>query len=163
MAAGEIVPPEDEATRWIKPRLLGKDDDGQIIVDERGRPTMVFPAAYALADDEDGLSITWLQFFGVERLVHLPRAAEAFRVSIPSQNLKPKSAFAIAQIATILAVGKDHGAKLRIIQDPIDGNKGHSEIRRDPREISLLQSVLAEQVFSERYLYGDIRRDGWVP
>lgn len=163
MAKGEIVPPEHETTRWIKPKFLGKDDDGQIVVDQQGRPTVVAPAAFALADDEESLSITWLQFFGLERLAHLPKAAEAFRLSIPSQSLKPKSAFAIAQVAAIIEAGKDYGAKLRIIQDPVDGNEGHSEIRRYPREIGLLQTVLAEQVFSERHLYGALKQEGWQP
>lgn len=163
MAKGENVPPEDEATRWIKPKLLGKDDDNQVVVDTQGRPTVVAPSAFALADDEESISITWLQCFGLDRSAHLPKAAEAFRLSIPSQTLSAKGAFAIAHVAEVIAAGKDHGLKLRVVQDPVDGNAGHAEIRRYPREMGLLQTMLATQVFGERYLYGDIKQKGWHP
>lgn len=163
MAQGDALPPGDEITRWIKPKLLGKDDDGQVIVDDSGRPLKVFTEAFALGDGEDSLSVTWLQHFGPERLEHLPRAADAIRTSMESKTLQPKGALAIANVDLVLATGRNHGVKMRILEDPVDGNDGHAEIRRYPQEMGLLQNILANEVFAERYLYGDVREPGWAP
>lgn len=163
MAQGDALPAGDEITRWIKPKLLGKDDDGQVIVDGNGCPSKVFPEAFALGDDEDSLSVTWLQHFGPERVEHLPKAAEAIRASMESKTLQAKGALAVANVGVVLAAGRDHGAKLRILEDPVDGNDGHAEIRRYPYEMGLLQSVMANEVFTERHLYRDVKTPGWTP
>jgi hypothetical protein len=156
MARGDAVPPDDEVTRWIKPRQIGKDDDGNVVLDNQGQPAFIAPDAFALAEDEDGLSVTWLQHFALARANHLPAAAEAFRQSVPSQRLSGKSAFAIGSVGDILATGREHGSKLRVLQDPVPGNSGHSEIRRYPHEVGLLQEAMANQVFRERHLYSHI-------
>jgi hypothetical protein len=123
----------------------------------------VFPAAFELREDEDGLSVTWLQHFGNGRGQHLPLAADAVRRTTTSGKLQPQSAFAIATVLSIKEVGIDHDLKLRILQDPVDGNAGHSEIRRYPHEMSAFQLVLAEESFTERHLYDVLRQPGWTP
>lgn len=163
MARGDALPDSDEVTRWVKPKLLGRDDDGNVVVDGKGRPRLIFPQAFELRDDEESLSVTWLQHFGATRAVHLPLAADAFRQTTDSGKLQANSAFAIAEVRRIKEAGTAHDTKLRILLDPIDGNSGHSEIRRFPRELSSLHSVLADEVFVERYLYRHVKEDGWSP
>jgi hypothetical protein len=163
MARGDALPASDEIARWIKPRLLGKDDDGQVILDGKGCPSVVSPAAFELGQDEDSLSVTWLQFFGYARVGHLPAAAEAIRASMESKTLQAKGAFAIGSVHIVLATGRDYGVKLRILEDPVEGNDGHAEIRRYPRELGLLQIALARNVFAERHLYAQVRQVGWTP
>lgn len=163
MAKGDPIPAGDEVTRWIKPRLLGRDDDGNVITDTTGHPVFVFPEAFELRDDEDGLSLTWLQPFGTTRSIHLPAAAEAVRATTDSGRLSGQSAFAVGRVEEIKQAGAAAGVKLRIIEDPIEGNDGHSEIRRYPHEMGVLQSLLAAEVFSERYLYSAVKQQNWVP
>ncbi|WP_294122788.1 hypothetical protein [Sphingomonas sp.] len=163
MAKGDALPVGDEATRWVKRKFVGRDDNDQVIVDGNGRPTTVAPAAFELRDDEDALSVTWLQHFGPARAEHLPLAAEAVRVTQDSQKLSPQSAFVVGQVSAVISAGQDAGSKLRILHDPIDGNEGHTEIRRFPRDVGLLQTTLASEVFAERHLYDDVRKDGWQP
>ena len=163
MARGDALPDQDEVTRWIKPKLLGRDDNGNVVLDNQGRPKFVFPAAFELREDEDSLSVTWLQHFGNGRVQHLPKAAEAFRKSTNSGKLQAHSAFAIAGVASIKETGASHDSKLRILEDPIDGNPGHTEIRRYPREMSELQVVLAAETFAERHLYEKVKTPGWAP
>jgi hypothetical protein len=163
MARGDAVADHDDVTRWVKPKFVGKDDDGEVLLDEYDCPKFVAPAAFALALDEDGLSVTWLQQFGTGRAVHMRPAAEAFRSSIPSKKLSGKSAFAIATAGDVLAEGKKNSHKLRILHDPVDGNEGHTEIRRYPAEMGLLQLALATETFRERYLYQDISKKDWAP
>jgi hypothetical protein len=163
MAKGDALPDADEVTRWIKPKLLGRDDDDNVIVDQVGRPVFVFPAAFELRDDEESLSVTWLQHFGADRSQHLPQAADAFRKTTTSKKLQAQSAFAIATVASIKEAGGRHDLKLRILEDPISGNTGHSEIRRYPHEMSAFQTVLAEETFAERHLYDTLRQPGWTP
>jgi hypothetical protein len=163
MTKGDSLADEDEIARWIKPKLLGRDDDNNVIVDEHGRPTFVFPSAFELREDEESLSVTWLQHFGEGRKTHLPKAAEAFRKTTKSGSLQAQSGFAIANVGAVKAVGEKHHLKLRVLEDPVDGNGGHSEVRRYPREMGDFQTVLAIETFGERYLYRDVRETGWAP
>jgi hypothetical protein len=163
MAKSDPLPDQDEVTRWIKPKLLGRDDDDNVIVDGAGRPTFVFPAAFEMRDDEDSLSVTWLQHFAADRAQHLPLAAEAVRETTDSKRLQPKSAFAIAKIAEIKETGAKFDMKFRILEDPVIGNTGHSEIRRYPHEMGELQTILAAETFVERHLYGTLKQPGWTP
>jgi hypothetical protein len=163
MAKSDPLPDQDEVTRWIKPKLLGRDDDDNVIVDDAGQPTFVFPTAFEMRDDEDSLSVTWLQHFAVDRAQHLPMAAEAVRETTASKKLQPKSAFAIAKVEEIKEIGAKFDLKLRILEDPVPGNSGHSEIRRYPREMGDLQAILAAETFAERYLYGTLKQAGWAP
>jgi hypothetical protein len=163
MANGDAVSDEDEVTRWIRRKLLGRDDDDNVILDELSRPAFVFPAAFELGDEEDSLSVTWLQHFGEHRKQHLPAAAEAVRRTMKSGRLPAQSAFAIARVGPVKATGSDHDLKLRVLEDPVEGNTGHTEIRRYPREMSAFQAVLAAETFAERHLYDYLRQPGWTP
>ena len=163
MAKGDSLPDQDHVTRWIKPRFVGKNDDGSVIVDKAGRPSMIFPHAFEMREDEESLSITWLEHFGGTLGIQLPLAADAVRTTTQSGTLKDKSGFAIGLVSHIKEAGSKHGAKLRVIEDPINGNSGHSEVRRYPRSADLLYSELAGDTFSLRYLYGEIRQAGWTP
>lgn len=158
MARGDSIPDDNEVARWIKPKLLGRDDDDNVVLDAHGRPVFVFPAAFELRDDEDSLSVTWLQYFAEGRAQHLPKAADAFRQTTRSGKLQAQSAFAIAKVGALKETGVRHDLKLRILEDPIDGNPGHSEIRRYPREMGEFQAVLATDTFGEaistRFLEG---------
>jgi|GEM_PF-873524 len=163
MAKGDAVPEEHHVTRWIKPRFLGKNDDGTVDVDEFGCPQTIFPSAFELRDDEDALSITWLEHFGATLADQLPLAAEAVRSATASGDLKPKSAFAVGNVGQIRTAAQDHGFKVRIIEDPEDNNTGHCEVRRYPRDADEFYQAMALDVFRRRYLYGDIVKPGWGP
>lgn len=163
MAKGDAVADEDEVTRWIKRKLLGRDNDDNVILDEFGRPAFVFPAAFGLGDEEDSLSVTWLQHFGEHRKQHLPAAAEAVRRTMKSGSLHAQSAFAIARVGPLKDAGANHDLKLRVLEDPVEGNTGHTEIRRYPHEMSAFQAVLAEETFAERHLYATLKQAGWDP
>lgn len=163
MAKGDALPDGDEVTRWIKPKLLGRENDGSVIVDAAGCPTFVFPAAFELREDEDSLSVTWLQCFAADRSRNLPQAADAFRKTTDSGNLQSKSAFVIATVDAIKNAGVQFDLKLRILEDPIKDNSGHAEIRRFPREMGPFQTLLAAETFLERHIYGTLKQPGWTP
>lgn len=163
MAKGDALPREDETTRWIKFKFIGKDDDGNVEVDAKGCPITVAPHAFELDQDEDGLSLTWLQSFGTERAEHLPAAADAVRQSQNSKKLSANSAFAIGEVGALISAGQDCAQNLRVLHDPIHDNKGHTEVRRYPHDVGDLQMQLANRIFNERYLYADVRKIGWRP
>lgn len=163
MSRFDSLPSGDDVTRVIKPSLLGRDDEGNVIVDEKGLPRAIFPSAFELRSDEDGLSINWLQCFGAEKREQIKLTAEAVRLTNKSKKLSVKTGFAVAKVSEVLKAGQDNGSKLRVVHDPIDGNRGHSEIRQYPRELSAFQEVLASETFTECYLYGDVINDGWRP
>ena len=157
MAQHDAVPSEHDVTRWIKPKLMSADDKGDIETDRDGRPLFIFPQAFALRDDEEYLSVTWVDFFGPHRLGNLKAAADAFRESTDSKRLAAKSAFAVANVAKIAACCREHGHSVRIVEEPVDSNDGHAAIRRYPRDVGELQDRLAGSVFLERWFYNDLK------
>jgi hypothetical protein len=163
MAKGDALPEEHHVTRWIKPKFVGKNDDGTVILDASGRPDAIFPDAFKLRDDEDTLSVTWLERFGSSLADQLPAAAEAVRASTNSGQLKSSSAFAVGNVGKIKGTAADNGFKIRVVEDPEGENPGHSEVRRYPRDADELFQTLAESVFRPRFLYGSLTAAGWKP
>src|ERR1700753_3060157 len=108
MAKGEALPSDAELSRWIKRKYLGRDEDDKIIVSDQGRPTRVFPEAFELKPDEDGLSVTWLQFFAPARVDNIPASAEAVRQSMETKVLPDNSAFAVAPLEAVAARASEH-------------------------------------------------------
>ena len=145
------LPLADSVTRWIRAQYVGKDDDGQVIVDAAGSPLVVAPEAFELTADEVGLSVTWLEHFSSVRAEQLKLASAAVRSSLDSKSISKKSIFAVGNVARIIDCGKAYSIKLRVLHDP-DDNPGHSEIRRLPPDLGEIHLALATNVFGERYL-----------
>lgn len=156
MARNDPVPADDDITRWVKLRFIARDDTGVPIRDAKGKIAQIAPQAFELREDEEYLSVTWLQCFGADRVTHLPAATEAVKNSQTSKSLAKNSAFAIAQVALMAATCLEYGAKVRILQEPEDDNVGHVAVRRFPAEASDLHVALASDLFGERYTYQEI-------
>ena len=159
MARNDPVPAEDDITRWIKPAWVKRTDDGEAERTPTGEIAQIAPQAFELREGEEYLSVTWLQAFGAERQVQLPLAAEAFRHSQPSKKLGLNGVFAIAGVETLSNACKEHGAKIRVLQEPEDENPGHVAVRRFPAEAGDLHVHLATEIFLERYTYKEIKAD----
>lgn len=134
---------------------------GKLEKDETGVPTgrLLF-SAFQRRENEDGLSVTWLEYFTGERPEQIVRAVQAIRAS----NFKPggKSAFAIGGVGPIKQACVSKGHKIRIIHAPEDDNKAHAELRQFPRDdLALLEALAtttwADMVFNSAVPQGEAR------
>lgn len=156
MAKNDPVPDAHSLARWIKPRFLAKNDEGDVDTDANGRPVFVFPQAFELREDEEYLSVTSLDLFDGERTEQLQRAAEAIQSSTEKNKLSKKSAIALGYSGQLKENCRSHGHNVRVLEEPVDQNIGHVAVRRYPRDVPELFELLSETCFSERYIFGDL-------
>lgn len=157
MAQHDPIPEEHDVTRWIKPKLLAANDEGEIELDVSGQALQIFPRAFSLREEEEFLSLTWVNYFGDCRKEDISAAAEAFRASQDSGKLPVSGVFAIAQVARIKQACEGHDAKVRILEEPEEQNPGHVAVRRYPRGVDELYEELADEIFLERHFYRDLK------
>jgi hypothetical protein len=118
---GDAIPPENHVFRHCRKGDLKWDPDGTI----RG----VFPDAFE--PDEDGISVTWMEFFGGSPAEQL----EAARAAMDrARRLRASNRLAKLKVSTILAAGEEVKRVLFVVHDPIEQpqereNLGHSLIQ----------------------------------
>lgn len=121
---------------------------GKLETDGNGEPTgrLLF-SAFQRKEDDEGLSVTWLEYFPGDRPQQIERAVQAIRAS----NFKPgrKSAFAIGGVGPIKQQCLANKRKIRIIHEPVDDNKAHAELRQFPRDNVPLLEALAASTWAE--------------
>ncbi len=134
---------------------------------ERESETDVFlgitPAALKLsAQDEGGISVTWIEYFGLYSLGSKTSAATAIRNAFPSKKIGKKSVFACAEVGMVVAIGNNFHKKLRVVHDPVTNNSGHAEIRHfTDGDISLLE-YLSSAAFVDISSYHELNLDKTV-
>ncbi len=156
MANNDTVPDDHDLIRYIKRRFLAKNDDGSIVVDNSGKPTMVFPQAFELREDEEYLSLTSIQLHDLDRAIGLVAGVHAIQESTVSKKLSRTSAVSIGLNRSMKSACKEHGHNVRVLEHPEDENIGHVGVRRYPRDEIELFEVLSEDVFSDRHLIEDL-------
>jgi hypothetical protein len=144
---GQNLPDEHHVIRVVPYSKLDKDADG--------KPTgLLLFSAFQRKRDEEGLSVTWLEYFAGNRPQKIQRAVHAIRAS----DFKPggQSAFAIGGVGPIKQKCLDRNHKIRIIHQPEDDNKAHAELRQFPRDDIALLEELATSTWAEVVLNADI-------
>jgi hypothetical protein len=139
---GQNLPREDHILRLVSPSRLRKDENNVVIG--------VLHTAFERKPDEEGLSVTWLEYFAGTRPDQEVAAVHAMRAS----NISPgkNAAFAIGNVGAIVDTCTDCGHKVRIIHWPEPDNKAHAEIRQLPRDDLQLLERLAATVWSATIL-----------
>lgn len=140
MAARKALPNDHHVLRFASLARRVVHADGTV-----GGPS---PAAFSLsASDKGGLSVTWVEYFG--KMDHATRglAAAAHRESLDSKKLPSQGVFAWALNSDILQAGNEYRKTLRVVHDPVEGNDGHSEVRRFTDEDLDLLEFMSTDVF----------------
>lgn len=159
MAKNDPIPDEHDLIRYIKRRFLAKGDDGNVEIDEAGRPSIVFPDAFQLREGEDYLSLTSRNLHHADRQTGLKLAARAIQLSMASGNLSKTSAFAVGTCLDIKNACEEFSIKIRVLEEPEIDNIGHVAVRRFPIDNLELNELLCDDVFSERYFVQDLIKD----
>jgi len=146
---GQNLPPEHHVVRVVP--------FGKLRLDENNTVIGVNYTAFERRADEDGLSITWMEYFSGNRSEQIVATVRAIRAS----NFKPspKSGFAIGQVQNIADACRERKHKIRIIHWPEDDNHAHAEIRQLPRDDLDLLELLASNTWSELVLNANIPPD----
>lgn len=139
---GQNLKPEHHVVRYIQFGKLRTDADGNVVG--------INYDAFLRRPNDDGLSVTWLEYFAGERALQIASAVHAIRAS--NMNPRPKSGFAIGNVAAIKGACESRQHKIRIIHWPEDDNKAHAEIRQLPRDDTVLLEQLAAGAWSELVL-----------
>lgn len=157
MARNDAVDDTHEITRWLSRNYLEKDDEGKPVRDRKGNIQHVDPRAYALREGEEYLSVTSINHFNTEKIVSLPLAVEAFRMSLDSQKLPATSAFGISRVGDFKQACRSSGENVRVVEEPVDNNPAHVAVRRYPPDNQELLNLLAATTFAEAYTYSEIK------
>lgn len=135
----QSLPPDDHVVRVVPFKKLRRDENDNVLG--------ISHVAFELRPVDDGLSVTWLEYFAGDRSEMLTAAVQALRAS--KFKPAPKAGFAIGQVGAIKATCLEYGAKIRIIHAPTDDNKAHVEVRQLPRDSAALLEALAATSWSE--------------
>ena len=152
MKGHQKLPDDHHVVRYVPFSRLDTDADGKVI-------GLLF-SAFQRKDTENGLSVTWLEYFAGDHQARIVAAAQAIRAS--AMTVGKKSGFAVGGVGPIKAQCLDRGHKIRVIHSPEDDNKAHAELRQYPIDDRELLERLATGVWSELKLNVDIP-DGKVP
>lgn len=136
---GQNLPPDDRVVRVVQFKKLRRDEYDNVLG--------ISHVAFERRPDEEGLSVTWLEYFAGDHSEMLTAAVQALRAS--EFKPSPKSGFAVGQVGAIKATCLEHGAKIRIIHVPTDDNKAHAEVRQLPSDNIALLEALAAKSWSE--------------
>lgn len=142
------LPDNDHVIRFIRKRLLRRDENGNILG--------ILPQALELREGEQYLSTTWLEHFHPEYERGLVRAAEATRRQL---TVKPKDGFSTTKIGVLRRICESFGHRVRTVREPVIGNSGHVAIRRFPRDNLELMEELAARAFVDTRLASDVPLD----
>jgi hypothetical protein len=134
--------------RYVAWGRLRKDGDDNVVG--------FLPQAFQRREDEDYLSVNWLEFHDGDRETQLSLSVWAMRDSF-ERPLGAKSAFAIGNVGKVKEACQTAGSRVRIVHEPDEPiNPAHAGIRQLPRDDLSLLEALAADAFAERVHNADI-------
>lgn len=115
---------------------------------DTGMPMGPSAAAFGMRDeDEGGLSVTEIEFFGPNSPLTRGLAAAAYRDSQASKKLGTQAIFSWALIGTVKQAAEAYGKTVRVVHAPVAGNPAHAEVRHFTYEDLDLLAFFASDVF----------------
>lgn len=140
------LPDEDHIVRYVPWTRVAKDADDNVLG--------ILPEAFQRREDEDGLSVNWLERVGASDMA----AALQATVSLIGNTMKvgKKARLTVSNVHKFKDICAQRGQQVRIIHAPEEGNEPHSEVRRIPRDdLRLLEDLAAGAVLSH-HCCGDL-------
>lgn len=133
------VPNDSHVVRYVRKRLLRRDEDGNVLG--------ILPQALELRDGETYLSVTWIEHFDPRFEEGLIEAAEAIRRQLTVKN---NDGFSTTEVRPFCDICERFDERVRVLHEPVNPeNTGHVAIRRFPRDNLDLLDLLASEAFVE--------------
>jgi hypothetical protein len=137
---GKNLPDEDHVIRYVPWGRLRRDEDENVLG--------FLPQAFQLRQEEDYLSVNWLQYYDGDPETQIRLSVWAMRDSF-EKPLGAKSAFAIGNVGEVKKTSEAFGSRVRVVREPEPRNPGHSAILQLPRDDLSLLEALAADAFTE--------------
>ncbi len=135
---GQKLPATDHVARHVPWQRLRRDEDDNVLG--------VLPEAFRLRSGELGMSVNWLEHYPGDHQARLAAVIGSLRVNL---NIRPKSAFAIANVGTLENCCKQSGSSVRIVYAPTKEIPCHALVRDMNHDDLGLLDLLADDVFTE--------------
>jgi hypothetical protein len=145
ISKGSNLPNEDHVMRYVPWSKLRRDEKEQVIG--------FLPTAFELRENEQSLSLNWLEYFSGDRNHKIRESVDTFR---RVRKVGAKSAYGIGKVGQIKDICDAHGARVRIVYEPDVDNLAHAGIRRLPPDDLSLLDALASQAFTELVHNADV-------
>lgn len=142
---GMALPDPDHVVRHVSWNKLQKDENDNVLG--------FLPQAFALRENEDGLSVNWIEHFDG---CHDERIAKTIQELRKTISVKPKSAFGISTVQAIKQTCRNTPKAIRVVYWPNDNNVTHSLIRHLPPDDSALLDALSKEAFNTLVRNSDI-------
>lgn len=140
------LPPDDHVVRYVRGRLLRRDDDDNVLG--------VLPQAFEHREGEAYLSVTWLEHFDTEYEVGLRGAASAIRCQLIVKN---RDGFTVGCVGVICELCSGFSLKVRLLHEPKPPENTGYCAWRGARDADLeLLDLLAADAFTDTRVAADI-------
>ena len=127
---------EDHVVRYVSSGRLVRDEDTKKV---RG----VFPQAFQMRDDEEELSVSWLEYFAGSERDQLLKTVDAMKAG--GLSMRPKDGVAVVNVGTLHGACGIAGVKVRVLHEPAKSNPNpaYAAIRNLPRDNQELLLLIA--------------------
>lgn len=140
MKRGYSLPEQDHIMRYVPSARLRKDEDGKVLG--------ILPQAFAHRNDEDFLSVNWLEHFKNDKASNLRDCVDAQRATL---NVGKNCVYAVAMVDKVKQVCIKKQKPVRIVYQPTKGNVAHSALDVQHNEDLNVMSDLAHEFEKEMY------------
>ena len=126
--------------RYVPPARLRRDEDGNVLG--------ILPVAFAHRNDEDFLSVNWLEHFKKDKASNLRDCVDAQRATL---KVGKNCVYAVAVVDKVKLVCIKKQKPVRIVYQPTKGNMAHSALHVQHNEDLIVRSVLALEFEKEMH------------
>lgn len=137
---GNSLPGQDHIMRYVPPARLRRDEDGNVLG--------ILPQAFAHRNDEDSLSVNWLEHFKKDKASNLRDCVDAQRATL---NVGKNCVYAVAVVDKVKLVCVKKQKPVRIVYQPTKGNMAHSALHVQHNEDLNVMSDLALEFEKEMH------------
>lgn len=149
MKRGSLLPNNDHVVRHVPFAKTRRDSNGKILG--------VLPTAIERRDGEDYLSVSHLQHFSGDADEQLKQVKSAIAAGKQTGSLGTNGLLAKANVGQLKeAVQQKASSKIRIAYLPTKKDPSHSGVYEIPQYDAELMAELADDVFAETVLVGNI-------
>ena len=116
----------------------------------------ILPHAYQRREDENALSVNWLERVPGDQQTRLKEAAKLIQATQSSGKVGAKARLAVSRVGKFKQTCKANGSKVRIVHEPVEGNEPHSSVRQIPRDDQVLLEAIAREAVEGHYTFGEL-------
>ncbi|HTM95620.1 MAG TPA: hypothetical protein VL100_07375 [Croceibacterium sp.] len=134
------LPDKDYIVRFVPWGRVRKDADDNVVG--------ISAEAFRRREDEDGLSVNWLERAHENPAIQLAATATIFQNTM---KVGAKARMAVANVGKFKDICAAHNSRVRIVHVREPDNDPHSEVRQLPRDNAEQLEVLATEAIVAHY------------